>query len=118
MLIDASLVFVFALHQPAADVPILTSRQPIAFAQNAAVDQTVPARLRGIIAKQFKVDESKVRATTHFVKDLKADDLALVELVMAYEKEFKVRITEAEVKTFQQVQDVVAFLRKKGVPLG
>ena len=83
--------------------------------QAAAPDATVPARLRTVIAKTLKVQESKVTASATFVKDLGADELALVELVMAYEKEFKVDITNAEAEGFKQVRDVVAFLRKRGV---
>lgn len=115
-IVVTSAVFMFALHHPPADRSIPILRLPGMVVQGAAaVDQTVPARLRSIIAKHFKVDESKVTATTAFVKDLKADELDLVELVMAYEREFKIEITDAEADPFHLVQDVVAYLRKRGV---
>ena len=75
----------------------------------------MPARLRAIIAKELKVNENRVTATASFVKDLGADELALVELVMAYEREFKVSISDADADQFRQVRDVVTYLREHGV---
>lgn len=42
-------------------------------------------------------------------------DLSMVELVMAYEREFKINIPDADADRFQQVQDVVGYLRKHNV---
>ena len=58
--------------------------------------------------------KAKVTATATFVKDLGADELALVELVMAYEREFKIDSPDADADQFRQVRDVVAYLRKRG----
>ena len=46
-------------------------------------------------------------ATTACVKDLKADELDLVELVMAYDKEFKISIRDAEADKFVLVRPYV-----------
>jgi acyl carrier protein len=81
----------------------------------ASADAAVPARLRAIIAKELKINENRVTATASFVKDLGADELALVELVMAYEREFKISISDADADQFRQVRDVVTYLRKHGV---
>ena len=43
-----------------------------------------------------------------------ADELALVELVTAYEREFKISIPNADADKFHQVRDVVAYLKKRG----
>jgi acyl carrier protein len=80
----------------------------------ASADSAVPASLRAVIAKTLKVDQNKVTATASFVKDLGADELSLVELVMAYEREYKVNISNAEADQFHQVRDVIAYLKKKG----
>ena len=101
-------------------IPTALANEPAAAAHAtaqgaAAVDPAVPATLRSIIAKQLKVDEKKVTATASFVKDLGADELDLVELVMAYEREFKIAIRDADADQFHHVRDVVAYLRKRGV---
>jgi len=102
-----AIVSAFAPSAEAARV----SRPPQAA---TTADSAVPATLRSIIAKTLKVNESRVTASASFVKDLGADEVALVELVMAYEREFKIRISDAEAAKFLQVRDVVAYLRKNG----
>ena len=80
-----------------------------------ATTAEVPERLRSAIATTLKVDPGKVTPNASFTKDLGADELAMVELVMAYEREFKVDIRDADAKSFQQVSDVVSFLRQRSV---
>ena len=81
----------------------------------SSTDPRVPERLRSIIAQTLKVEENKVTADASFVKDLGADDLDLVELVMAYDREFKTDIRDADADQFHQVRDVITYLRKRGV---
>jgi acyl carrier protein len=71
----------------------------------------VPEKLRSTIATTLKVNESRVIPTASFSKDLGADELSMVELVMAYEREFKIEISDADADRFTQVQDVVDYLQ-------
>ncbi len=73
---------------------------------------TVPPTLRSTIASTLKIDESKVTPSATFTADLGADELALVELVMAYERVFKVDIRNPDADRFKNVQDVMSFLQK------
>ena len=50
-----------------------------------------------------------------FTSDLGADELSMVELVMAYERVFKVDIPDADADRFKTVQDVSDYLRKRNV---
>ena len=61
-------------------------------AETGAVDE----RLRKIIADQLGVDEDKVTADAHFIEDLNADSLDLVELIMAIEEEFGIEISDED----------------------
>ena len=61
-------------------------------AETGAVDE----RLRKIIADQLGVEEEKVTPEAHFIEDLNADSLDLVELIMALEEEFSVEISDEE----------------------
>ena len=61
-------------------------------AETGAVDE----RLRKIIAEQLGVDEDKVTADAHFIEDLNADSLDLVELIMAIEEEFGIEISDED----------------------
>ena len=52
----------------------------------------VASKVKQIIAEQLGVDEPEIKPESHFVDDLGADSLDVVELVMAVEEEFGVDI--------------------------
>ena len=58
-------------------------------------------------AKPEDVDESK-----SFTEDLQADSLAIVELVLALEEKFDVKIPDEEVKNLKTVGDAVAYIER------
>ena len=45
-------------------------------------------KVKQIIVEQLGMDEAEVTPTAHFVDDLGADSLDIVELVMAFEEAF------------------------------
>ena len=71
--------------------------------------------LRSTIASTLKIDESRVVPAATFAKDLGADELSMVELVMAYERVFTIDIPNADADRFKKVQDVIDYLRKHNV---
>ena len=73
----------------------------------------VPPALRTAIASTLKIDETRVVPGALFATDLGADELAMVELVMAYERTFKIDIPNADADRFKKVQDVIDYLRKR-----
>ncbi len=77
-------------------------------AEIGAVDE----RLRKIIADQLGVDEDKVTADAHFIEDLNADSLDLVELIMSIEEEFGVEIPDEEAEKIATVGDAMNYLRE------
>ena len=79
-------------------------------------DGAVPATLRSTIASTLKIDESRVVPAATFAKDLGADELSMVELVMAYERVFSIDIPNADSDRFKNVRDVIDYLRKRSVP--
>jgi acyl carrier protein len=94
-----------------ADPPAARAAAPAPdTAAGTRADTGVPDRLRSIIATQLKVSPERVTPNASF-KELGADDLSMVELVMAYEREFKVRIADADADRFRQVRDVADYLR-------
>jgi len=50
----------------------------------------VEERVRKIIVEQLEVAPDKVKPEASFADDLKADSLAVVELVLALEESFKI----------------------------
>lgn len=68
-----------------------------------------------IIAEQLNVNESEIKAESNFKDDLGADSLDLFELVMALEEEFGVEIPSEDLPSIVTVNDVVEYLKGKGV---
>ena len=83
----------------------------------ATADGRVPATVRSLIARTLEVDENRVTPGASFAGDLDADELDMVELVMAYERAFKVEISDEDASRFKQVQDVVTYLQKRNAKL-
>jgi acyl carrier protein len=69
-------------------------------------------RLQNVIAEQLSIDPSKVKPEADFGKELGADSLDIVELVMAIEDEFEVDIEDSIASQIATVQDVLNYLEQ------
>ena len=54
-------------------------------------------RVKDIIVKQLNVNEEQITPEASFIDDLGADSLDTVELIMAFEEEFKDQMGGAEI---------------------
>ena len=72
-------------------------------------------KLQAIIAEQLGIEAGDVSADSNFKDDLNADSLDLFEMVMAMEEEFEVEIPSDDLEQLQTVQDVMDYLKNKGV---
>ncbi|MDM7460509.1 MAG: acyl carrier protein [bacterium] len=70
-------------------------------------------RVQKVIVEQLGVDENAVTPEASFIDDFNADSLDLVELVMAFEQEFDVSISEEESEQVRTVADAVRLLTEK-----
>ena len=70
-------------------------------------------RVKKIIVEQLGVEESRVITEANFRKDLEADSLDLVELIMAFEEEFGGSISDEEAQKIATVGDAVNFLQAR-----
>jgi acyl carrier protein len=69
-------------------------------------------RLKKIVAEQLGVDESQVVPGAHFAKDLNADSLDLVELIMSIEEEFGIEISDDDAAKIETVNDALQYLEE------
>jgi acyl carrier protein len=53
-------------------------------------------QVRKIVTEKFNLEEEEVQLTSTFVEDIGADSLDLVDLIMALEDEFGVKIDEED----------------------
>ncbi len=65
-----------------------------------------------LLADQLGIDAGSIRPEQEVVKDLGADSLDVVELMMALEDEYGVTLPEGEVESIKSVQDIVDMLDK------
>lgn len=70
-------------------------------------------RLQTIVGKQLGIDPNKVKPEADFSKELGADSLDVVELVMAIEDEFEIDIEDQIASQINTVQDVLNYLEKQ-----
>lgn len=70
-------------------------------------------KIKGIIAEQLNVNEDIIQIETHLMKDLEADSLDAVEIIMAIEDEFDIEIPDEDAEQFQTVSDLVNYVETK-----
>lgn len=69
-------------------------------------------KIKKMIMELFFVEEDEVTLETTFVKDLEADSLDIVDLVMAIEDEFSIEVSDEEVKNIVTVGDLVDYISR------
>ena len=69
-------------------------------------------KIRDIIADQLGVDAGEITLDTNLMKDLEADSLDAVEIIMAIEDEFGVEIPDDQAEHFQVVKNLVDFVEQ------
>ncbi len=70
----------------------------------------VEQKVKNIIVEKLTVDENEVTPEAEFNKDLGADSLDTVELIMEFEKVFDLQIPEPEAEKIKTVGDAVAYI--------
>ena len=67
-----------------------------------------------IVGEQLGIEASKVLPTSNFTKDLGADSLDVVELVMSIEETFEIEIEDIVAAEITIVQDVLDYHAEMG----
>ncbi|MCQ2891934.1 acyl carrier protein [Helicobacter pylori] len=77
---------------------------------NKAFNTNLFEDIQAVIAEQLNVDAVQVTLEAEFVKDLGADSLDVVELIMALEEKFGIEISDEQVEKIVNVGDVVKYI--------
>ena len=75
------------------------------------MEPNIEEQVQRIIVEQLGVKPEEVVPEADFVEDLGADSLDTVELVMAFEEEFGLEISDEDAERMKKVRDVIAYLQ-------
>ena len=65
-----------------------------------------------MLADQLGIEADSIKPEQEVVKDLGADSLDVVELMMALEDDYGITLPESEVESVKTVQDIVTMMEK------
>lgn len=68
--------------------------------------------IKGMIIDQLGVSEEELQLETNLMKDLEADSLDAVEIIMAIEDEYDIEIPDEDAERFQTIGDIVSYVEK------
>ena len=73
--------------------------------------QEIESKVKQIISAQLEVSPEKLSDGASFVDDLKADSLAVVELVLALEEAFHIEIPDEDTEQIKTVKDATNYIK-------
>ena len=79
--------------------------------------ETMYEKVRAILARQLRVDPAVVTPEAQIKKDLGADSLDILQLLMRIEDQYGIVIPDKALATFNTVGDVVTYLEQEGTQI-
>lgn len=73
--------------------------------------EEIESKVKELICQQLEVSEDQLKGDASFVDDLKADSLAVVELVLALEQEFDLEIPDEDTEQIKTVQNAIDYIK-------
>lgn len=69
-------------------------------------------RVQSIIAEELGINPNLIKEDTNLKKDLDADSLDAVEIIMALEDEFEIELPDEEIEGIETVTDLMNLIEK------
>jgi acyl carrier protein len=69
-------------------------------------------KIRDIIADQLQVEKDTITAQTSLMKDLEADSLDAVEIIMGIETDFGIEIPDEDAEKFLTIGDISKYVEE------
>ncbi len=76
--------------------------------------ENIETRVIKLVAEHLGLEKNKITLASDLIEDLGADELDMVELVMAFEEEFGVEIADDIAEKLFTVEGVISYLKERG----
>lgn len=76
-------------------------------------DIAVLDELRSVVADVLDIDEEEITEDANFVTDLGVDSLMALEVMVALEKKYKIKLSEQELRQITCLRNVYELLKAK-----
>ncbi|MEM7403007.1 MAG: acyl carrier protein [Myxococcota bacterium] len=74
------------------------------------MEENIAQKVKQIVADQLGILPEKIDLGAKFTDDLEMDSLDVVEMVLAFEEKFQVKIPDDEVKNIVTVGEAIAYI--------
>ncbi len=71
----------------------------------------IAEKVKEIVSDKLDVDRDDIQEDKDFVEDLKADSLAIVEVVLALEEQFEIEIPDEDTEKIKTVRDAIEYIK-------
>ena len=70
-------------------------------------------KIQKLLSTQFDVSEDKITMQTDIAKDLGADSLDVIDILMSVEDEFKIEVPDEDAENVKTVEQMVEYVKNK-----
>ncbi|MBT8454037.1 MAG: acyl carrier protein [Deltaproteobacteria bacterium] len=70
----------------------------------------IAEKVKEIVSDKLDVDGADIQEEQDFIEDLKADSLAIVEVVLALEEQFEIEIPDEDTEKIKTVRDAIKYI--------
>jgi acyl carrier protein len=71
----------------------------------------IAEKVKEIVSDKLDVDGADIQEEQDFIEDLKADSLAIVEVVLALEEQFEIEIPDEDTEKIKTVRDAIQYIK-------
>lgn len=77
------------------------------------MSEEIHARIIEVIRKQLDLEQGEVKLESRFVEDLRADSLAVAEILLIVEEIYDVILDDEEMDNIRTVKDAVDYIKAR-----
>ena len=71
----------------------------------------IAEKVKEIVSDKLDVEGADIQEEQDFIEDLKADSLAVVEVVLALEEQFEIEIPDEDTEKIKTVRDAIDYIK-------